>query len=143
MECLKRTVGKQTKDELLAFTTGRREVVWALERIAIWRELFAGASRILLALGEAENENVSNNASDVFAGLLTLAYGKVAPTEAPPQERLPILKEALESPSKEKRMLGLKGCDEALGTPPFSRLVGAEYQGLRKEPDLWTPPEGG
>jgi hypothetical protein len=139
LECLKRTVGKRTKDELLAFITGRREIVWALERIAIWRELFAGAARILLSLGEAENENFSNNASGVFAGLFSPAPAPVAPTEAPPQERLPILKEALESHSKEKRKLALKAFDQALTTLPSPRLVGAEYQGLRREPELWRP----
>ena len=54
--CLQRTVGDWSKDDLLAFKTGRRQVVWALERIGIWRQLFVGAARLLLALGEAENE---------------------------------------------------------------------------------------
>jgi hypothetical protein len=139
LECLKRTIDKWSKEELLAFTTGRREVIWALERIAIWRDLFADAARILLSLGEAENESYSNNASGVFAGLFSLAYGKAAPTEAPPSERLPLLKEALESASKEKRKLALKAFDEALTTLPSPRLVGAEYQGLRREPNLWMP----
>jgi hypothetical protein len=139
LECLKRTIGKWSKEELLAFTTGRREVVWALERIAIWKDLFTDAARILLALGEAENESYSNNASGVFAGLFTPAYGRAAPTEAPPLERLPVLKEALGSASKEKRKLALKAFDEALSTLPSPRLVGAEYQGLRREPKLWMP----
>lgn len=139
LECLKKTVGTWCKGELLQFTTGRREVIWALEKIAIWRDLFAGAARLLLSLGEAENETWSNNASGVFAGLFSLAYGKAAPTEAPPQERFPILKEALESLSKERRMLSLNACDGALITHGFSRIVGAEYQGLRKEPQFWMP----
>jgi hypothetical protein len=139
LECLKRTIGKWSKEELLAFTEGRREVVWALERIAIWRDLFADAARILLALGEAENESYSNNASGAFAGLFTPAYGKAAPTETPPSERLPVLKEALESASREKRKLALKAFDEALSTLPSPRLAGAEYQGLRREPKLWMP----
>jgi hypothetical protein len=139
LNCLKRTIPRKTKDELLVFTTGRREVVWALERIAIWRDLFADAARILLALGEAENESYSNNASGVFVELFSPAYGKAAPTEAPPSERMPLLKEALESTSKEKRKLALRAFDEALTTLPSPRLVGAEYQGLRREPNLWMP----
>ena len=139
LNCLKRTITRKTKGELLAFTTGRREVVWALERIAIWRDLFVDATRILLTLGEAENESYSNNASGVFAGLFSPAYGGAAPTEAPPMERLPVLKEALGSSSKERRKLALKAFDEALTTLPSPRLVGAEYQGLRREPHLWMP----
>lgn len=139
LECLKRTVGTWTKEDLLQFTTGRREVIRALEKIAMWKELFADAARLLLALGEAENETWSNNASGVFAELFSSGYGRVAPTEASPQERLPILKEALGSNSKERRVLALRACDQALESQHFVRHTGAERQGLRKEPQLWMP----
>jgi hypothetical protein len=139
LDCLKRTVGKWGRQDLLEFTTGRREVVWALEKIAVWKELFPDAVRILLNLGEAENEKIGNNATGVFAGLFSPGPGKIAPTEASPQERLPILIEALESDSREKRLIGLKACDKALETGNFTRMVGAEFQGLRKEPNLWMP----
>ena len=139
LECLKNTVGAWSKEELLQFTTGRREVIGALEKIAIWKDLFPDAARLLLALGEAENETWSNNASGVFAELFSLGYGRLAPTEASPQERFPILKEALESHSKERRKLALRACDQALESQHFSRRIGAEYQGLRKEPNLWKP----
>ncbi|GAI46476.1 unnamed protein product, partial [marine sediment metagenome] len=119
--------------------TGRREVVWSLERIAIWRELFTGAAKILLALGEAENETYANNASGIFAELFSLGYGPLAPTEASPEERFPVLVDALESNSKEKRILALNACDQALESQHLSRTIGAEYQGLKKEPNLWTP----
>jgi len=139
LECLQKTVGTWSKEELLQFTTGRREVVWALEKIAMWRELFLDAARLLLRLGEAENETYANNASGVFADLFSAAYGKLATTEASPQERFPILRETLEAPSKEKRILALRACDRALESQHFVRTIGAEYQGLRKEPQLWMP----
>lgn len=139
LKCLKRTVGSWNKEELLQFTDGRREVVWALQKIAVWRDLFTDAARLLLALGEAENETYTNNASGVFAELFSTGLGPVAVTEASPQERFPILKEALESNSKERRKLALRACDQALETGPFVRMSGAEYQGLRKEPQLWMP----
>jgi len=139
LECLQNTVGKWDKTALLEFTTGRREVLWALERIAMWRELFAGAAKILLTLGEAENETYSNNASGVFIQLFSPAPRPVAPTEASPEERFPILIEALTSSSKEKRFLGLEACDQALESQHFVRMIGAERQGLRKEPELWKP----
>ncbi len=139
LKYLNKTVGTWSKDELLKFTTGRREVVWALEKIAVWRDLFSDAARLLLALGEAENENISNNASGVFAGLFSLERGRVAPTEASPQERFPILKEVLESDSKNKRLLALSACNQALESEHFVRMVGAERQGLKMEPQLWIP----
>ena len=135
---LKATIGNWSKDDLLQFTTGRREVIYALERIAVWREHFPDAARLLLKLADAENETWSNNASGVFAELFTLAPGPVAPTEAPPSERFPVLKEALYSESQTTRAIALSACDKALGND-WRRIMGAESQGFRIEPKLWTP----
>jgi len=135
---LKTTLGPLSEENLYSFTTGRREVIWALERIAMHRDLFPDAARLLLALGEAENETWSNNASGVFAYLFSPAPGLVASTGAPPEERFPVLKEAIESPSKKRRLLALNACSAGLRHGHFARTVGAEYQGL-KEVKLWTP----
>lgn len=137
--CLQSTIGTWSKDELLAFKEGRREAVWALEKIAVWKELFAGAARLLLALAEAENERYANNASGIFTDLFSLGPGEVAPTEASPTDRFPVLEEALNSTSKERRMLGLKACSKALESNYFHRMVGPEYQGLRRVAQLWRP----
>jgi hypothetical protein len=139
LNCLKRTIGTWSKKELLDFRIGRREIVWALERIVIWRYLFADAARLLLALGEAENESYSNNASGVFADLFSPAPGPVAPTEASLEERYPILMEAINSDSAKRKFLALKGFRKALQSGHFTRTVGPEYQGSRPPPDLWTP----
>ena len=140
LRCLMRTLGTWDKETLLQFTGGRRDVIWALEKIAVWRDLFADAARLLLALGEAENEGWSNNASGVFAELFSLGYGPVAPTEASPAERFPVLREAFESDSKARRLLALAACKVGLQQrKTWTRTVGAEYQGLRNEPELWTP----
>ena len=139
LECLKETIGTWTKKELLEFKTGRREVVQALEMIAIWKELFSDAASLLLMLGEAENETYANNASGVFVELFSPGFGQVAPTEASLQERFPILKEALGSISQERRALALQACDQALESEHFVRMIGFSQQGLRKEPQLWMP----
>ena len=143
LRCLMRTMGTWDRDALFHFTTGRRDVVWALEKIAMQRDLFVDAARLLLALGEAENEGWSNNASGVFAGLFSPGRGRVAPTEASPAERLPVLKEAFESGSKERRLLAMKACNEGLEFDHFSRMSGAEYQGLRRNADFWEPKTDG
>ena len=140
LRCLMRTIGTWDRETLLQFIGGRRNVIWALEKIAMWKDLFANAARLLLALGEAENEDWSNNASGVFAGLFSPAYSKGAPTEAAPADRFPILKEAFESSSKDRRLLALEACK--IGLQPmrmWRRAVGAEYQGLRPEPKQWEP----
>ncbi len=139
LRCLMRTMGTWDREDLFHFTTGRRDVISALEKIAMKRDLFVDAARLLLALGEAENEGWSNNASGVFAGLFSPGRGKVAPTEASPAERLPVLKEAFESGSKERRLLALKACNAGLEFDHFSRMSGAEYRGLRNDIDFWEP----
>ncbi len=139
LKCLMCTIGTWDKDALLKFTDGRRDVVWALEKIAMQRDLFVDAARLLLALGEAENEGWSNNASGVFARLFSHGRGRVAPTEASPAERLPVLKEAFESGSREQHLLALKACNEGLEFDRFSRVPGAEYRGLHKNADFWDP----
>lgn len=136
---LEQTIGRLSLDQLKDFTEGRRQVVWALEKIAVWRDLFGGAARLLLKLAAAENENIGNNATGVFGDLFSPGHGPVAPTEASPEERFHVLAEALTSQSPEERKVGLLAADHALTTGHFSRLVGAEYQGLRQPPELWMP----
>ena len=74
LRCLMRTIGTWDREALLEFRDGRRSIVWALEKIAVWRELFTDAARLLLKLGEAENEVAANNASGVFAKLFSLGF---------------------------------------------------------------------
>lgn len=126
-------------EELREFTTGRRNVVHALERMTVWEETFDRAARLLIALAEAENEHWANNASGVFAGLFSPAPGKVAPTEVSPMDRLPLIKEALQADSTRRQKLGIDAMEAALKTDHFFRDVGREYQGARPMPDLWYP----
>ena len=134
-----RVLNNKSRQELLQFRGGRRAMVEALTRMAVWRELFQPAARLLLALAEAETESWANNASGEFANLFSLGSGQVAPTEAPPSVRFPILSEALSSDSPERRRLGLQACQIGLKTGAFHRAIGAEYQGVRQEPELWQP----
>ncbi len=121
------------------FRRGRRTMVESLVRMAVWKQLFQPAARLLLALGEAETESWANNASGEFADLFSNGPGQVAPSEAPPSLRTPVLQEALVSASRERRSLGLKACERALRSGSFYRTVGPEYQGVRQLPDLWQP----
>ncbi len=138
LRCLQKTVGTWNKKQLRQFTEPRRNFVRSLERIAVWKSLFPDAARLLLSLAEAENENYGNNASGTFTGLFSPGPGGVAPTEASPEERFPVLQEALNSDSKEKRLLAIAACDKGLEANHFVRVVGPEYQGLRSA-QLWRP----
>jgi len=137
--CLKNTVGIWNREQLLQFTTGRREVVWALEEIARWRNLFADAASLLLALGEAENETWANNASGVFVDLFSISeHRELSRTGASPQERFPVLEEALESSSKERRVLALRACDRALGRISWGTIADSPRI-VGNVPELWAP----
>jgi len=142
LDCLKRSIGTWSKDQLLELKTGRRGVVWSLEKIAVWKELFADAARLLLALGEAENEDYANNASGVFANLFSPAWGSVAPSEASPEDKFSILVDAINSDSIERKKLALRAFRSALQWGHFTRTVGAEYQGGKPIPKLWIPKSG-
>ncbi len=137
--CLNKTIGQMSREELTKFKDGRREIVWALEKIVIWKDLFIGGADILLALAEAENESWSNNATGIFIDLFSPGFGHVSMSEASLEERFPILEKAIESDSKLKREIGFKALNNSLKTGRFSRIVGAEYQGLKMGPKFWVP----
>jgi hypothetical protein len=140
LTCLKRIFKNWSREEFLNFRTGRREVIWALEKMVVWEDLFVEAAKLLLLLAESENETWSNNASGVFASLFSLGYGgRIAPTKAPPNERYQVLEEALLSNSKEKRKLALDAINQALETQHFHRSIDSDYHGLRPAPDTWEP----
>ncbi len=139
LEFLEVTIGKESRDELLAFRDGRQRIVWALEKIAVERALFPRAARMLLRLAETENEpSIGNNATGTFAALFSLGPGKTAPTQAPPAERITVLVEAITSTDRETRAVALRACDAALQSHSFSRTYGAERRGLR-DLELWSP----
>ncbi|MFH0849057.1 MAG: hypothetical protein V1857_06110, partial [archaeon] len=102
-------------------------------------EYFAEAARLLLTLGEAENEEYANNASGVFAGMFSPAWGELAPTEVSPEERFPILIEALSSESLERRRVALRAFEQSLQCQHFIKVGHPEYQGSKRLPILWTP----
>ncbi len=139
LQAAQRAIGSKSREELLEFREGRRSLVEALKRMAVWKELFQDAALLLLALAEAETESWANNASGEFANLFSVGPGPLAPTEASPSDRFPVLRRSLLSDSPERRQLGIQACVRALSAGSFHRVIGAEYQGVRREPDLWRP----
>lgn len=140
LKCVKRLLGNATEEELRGLRQGRRDVIPALRMIAMERHLFGDAARLLLALGEAENERWSNNASGVFASLFSLArHPKVSPTAAPPDERIHVLEDAFASDSRERHRLAIRACEVALEVSHHVRDVGPERRGIRPEVLGWSP----
>jgi hypothetical protein len=139
LSCLEYLFSGKTTDELKAQVSGRRNIVWALEMITVWKELCVRGARILSALALAENENYANNSTGVFCKLFIPAQGIMSMTEANPEERFVVIDELLRFGSFEKQTLALSACECALSTPPYTKMMGSETQGLRRLPDYWSP----
>ena len=101
---LERLLHQKTRDELLIFTSGRRQIVLALEYIATFPELFAHAGGLLLDLADAENEACSNNATGIFSDLFSLGTGSVSHTEASAEQRISLLTISIKSESIGKKI---------------------------------------
>ena len=135
---LERTITKWSHEELHAWETGRQDIVWALEKIAVWDDLFVRAVNVLIPMALAENANNSNNSKGLLLSLFNIGLGW-GPTQAPPAKRYPILHDLVMSNDASRRTLGLEMCKEWLETYGGSRMIGAEYQGLKPAIEFWRP----
>lgn len=138
LEVLEETFAKWSLGDLRTWETGRQDIVWALEKIAVWKDLFPRAARVLGRLALAENAKHSNNSRGTFVDLFGIGLGWAA-TQAPPDDRFPILEELVKSSEPAERNLGLELCGEWLSTRGGTRIVGAEYQGMRPTLEFWYP----
>ena len=125
-----------TKEQLKAVGPGRRNLVWALEKLAFWEETFGPAARTLRRFAGAEVESWSNNSTGVFLGLFPVF---LSGTQAPPAARLKVVDECLASSDEREQELGVKALGRALETIHYSRMVGAEQQGSRPPQPEWKP----
>ena len=142
LRLLERTVGKMSREELLLFEGGRRDVVWALENLALHGEYFRSAASLLLQLAEAETESWSNNATGMFAGLFSLGYGELAPTSLPPADRLPVLLSAFDHGGK-RAEIALEAFKIALALQHVTRWGGDQPFRLGKQVKRWQPKTNG
>lgn len=139
LRLLESTLGTWTGQELLDFEEHRQNIVWALEKIAVWQPFTVRAMNLLARLAIHENANFSNNSTGILIGLFRIGP-EAAATEAPPQARLSALLALLRASSDVDRRLGLKAASTALDSRGMGfRIVGPEYQGLKERAKLWIP----
>ncbi|MYB34224.1 MAG: hypothetical protein F4X92_03700, partial [Gammaproteobacteria bacterium] len=134
---LERTIKTWSHEQLYAWHAGRQDIVWALEKIAVWDDLFARAVDVLIPIALAENAEYSNNSKGLLLSLFNVGLGWPTATQAAPSKRLPILKDLVMSNDAGRRALGLEMCQHWLKTESDSRIVGAEYQGSRPSIEFW------
>lgn len=135
---LRRFFRTRSHPDLKKFTQGRRGMVRALRGIAVWDTTFDEGAKYLRRLALAENESFANNATGVYKGLFSPAYGPVAPTERHPIERLHHIEDGLKGDEAEFE-LALGAASEALKTQHYTKSGHPERQGARQLPDLWIP----
>ncbi len=131
-------IGNDTIANLKQFKHGRREVVWALEKSARWREHFEDSAKVLSLLALSENESYGNNATGIFINLFSHGYAHKATTETPPVERFPILESLIESDDHGKIALGLSCIEKGLKSQNI--LVFSQGVNLfAPQPEHWIP----
>ena len=116
-ECLFKTFDGIDLQELKKVRLGRRHLVWALEKLCYKPETFDKSARLLLRLGCAEVEFVSNNATGLFVSLFPI---KLPATSVTLSQRLQFLKS--EMISQDEKTVLMKALNRALCTRDFIRF---------------------
>lgn len=129
-----------TSDQLRMLEgTPRRNLVWALEKLAFREATFLRAAQFLTRLACAENENWSNSATGVLARLFMVL---LSGTQAPLDLRLPLLRQMARSEEVDGRRIAIVALNSALTTDNFTGTSGPEYQGSsgplpQYRPKIW------
>jgi len=118
---------------------GRRNIVWALEKLAFRAITFTEAVRMLMRLAAAENENFANNAT---GQLMQLFHIQLPGTEADLNMRLEAIRWGLTQNIFEINEISVFAAKHGLKSNSFHRTIGAENQGLSSplkeyQPETW------
>ncbi|MCP4935770.1 MAG: hypothetical protein GY927_16575 [bacterium] len=136
-ESLHRVFSSINADEIASITGDvRRNLVRSLEKLCFRKDTFDKSARILMALAANENESWSNNATGQFTQLFRVF---LSGTASPPENRLALVDEAIQSGDEALRMLAVEALATAIDTYGASRMVGAEYQGSGAPLEEWRP----
>jgi hypothetical protein len=121
------------REDLLDFKTGRRDVVWALQSLQRRPETSMKAARVLMKLALSETEEISNNATAIFARFFQVF---LSGSPVPLMDRFILIDELLASNDLESRMVAARAASGALKAHEFR--MGGETDHLSKKP---FPPE--
>jgi len=136
MDCLWALFGTKSREELLRFNLGRRNLIWALEKLCWSKQHFVRGATLLLAFGAAENESWANNATEQFKQLFQLYLGG---TQTPAVERLAVIETGLAGGCEHRRAICIAALGTALQDGTFSRMGGVEVRGSGLPEQDWEP----
>jgi hypothetical protein len=117
----------------------RRNLVWALEKLAFWEETFPQSLAFLTRLAAVENERWSNNATGVLKRLFMVL---LSGTQATLEVRLPLLMQMAQSSDIGVRRIAVVALENALTSSNFTGTSGPELQGSggpkpQYRPETW------
>lgn len=125
----KRQFYNKSTEELLKIETGRRNIVWTLEKLCFDKRTFADSAKVFLKFAIAENETWSNNATGQFLHLFNI---HLSGTEADLSERWKIIEWMLNKGDKPYIDFAIRAMKIGLNFGRASRMGGAEQQGSRR-----------
>lgn len=126
---LNRAFSNFTTDELLTVGPGRRQLVWAMKKLAFWEDTFPIVAPIFLAFSAAENETWFNNSHHDF---IKLFQCMLSGTQASLKQRFEFLKRSINTSDIETKLIIIKCLGAALTAGTFTNGNGVEQQGSRK-----------
>ncbi|WP_367391683.1 hypothetical protein [Lewinella sp. LCG006] len=125
LQLLNSAIGNKSYEELKGLDIGRRDIVWALERLVYREKTFNGAATLLFKLSVAENEPISNNATFQFCQL----FQCILPgTTVSLKSRLDLLDNLVEDATEPEIVIIKQALDRALMVKGFTRMGGADKQ---------------
>lgn len=133
MDAIERVLSNVDVETLRSYGPGRREMVWALEVLLWFEDLFDRAADALLRLALAENETWANNATGVLTGVFRVFLGG---TSAPYGQRLQWAHRALDEHGDPAVPIIIEGLGHALDT---HESRSSTHFGGRTAPDEWRP----
>lgn len=134
--CIWKLYSATSIEELRRLHAGRRNLVWALEKLCWSKDTFPKASEVLLNFAAAENESWSNNATGQFKQLFQLY---LAGTQMPAVDRLSVIEAGLRSNVPEKRRVCVEALGVGLHTHGYMRGGGVEVRGSSLPQQDWEP----
>jgi len=134
-----------SKEDLLDFNDGRREVLWAIESLRRWPNTSLRAARIAMRLALEETEKLGNNATAIFKSFFHVF---LSGSPVPLLERFVLIDELLSSDHLTARSLAVSALGATLDL--HESRFGGETDEVSKKPfppewrpkkneDVWEP----
>ncbi|MBK9279186.1 MAG: hypothetical protein IPM93_13575 [Candidatus Obscuribacter sp.] len=125
-----------SREQLLEVGPGRRNLVWAIEKLCFWQSSFLSAANLLVRLAAAENETWGNNATGQFLQLFQLY---LPGTQSTLIERVSLLEDVRHTNCVQTALIIVSAVGSAFRTNHFSRTGGVEQQGARPAQSDYQP----